>query len=136
MNPKLVLFGLLVSGIAILYSLNIYQLPIGPHGGELKQAEDFNIELKASFPNLYVYLLDQKFKPINNKDISCEIRFFFPGDVSNDIVLKPFQEDGFVIETSKIMYKACRVTFNISGKSVSALFEKESSLVQRKGDQE
>lgn len=132
MNTKLILVGLLLSGIILLYSLNIDQSPTGPHGGELKQAESFNIEMLSSFPNLYVYLFDQKLQPINNKEVTCEIKFFFPDHTSKDLNLKPFEEDGFVIETSKIVYNACKVTFNVSGRPVSAMFEREHSIVKKK----
>lgn len=132
MKAIIVLFGLLLSGIILLYSLKLKQSTVGPHGGEVKQAENFNIEMKAAFPNLYFYLLDQKLKPIENKGISCEVRFFFPGDTSTDLTIKPFQEDGFILEASKIVYNSCRVTFNVFGKSISAKFEKESIIVQEK----
>ncbi len=132
MFARFILLVLLLSGIVVLYSLDTYQSPSGPHGGDVKQAENFNIEMKASFPSIYVYLLDQKLKPINNKGITCEIKFFFPDDTSTDLELKPFQDDGFIMESSKIVYNFCIVTFNVFGKSVSAKFEKESTVVREK----
>lgn len=125
MNAKLILFGLILSGIVLLYSANKYQGTIGPHGGELKAAENFHIELKEAFPNLHCYLLDQKLLPVNNDGVLCEIRFFMPDETTVDLTLKPFLSDGFILESNAIVYNSCRVTFNISGKSVSAKFAKE-----------
>ncbi|MES2285501.1 MAG: hypothetical protein V4547_07420 [Bacteroidota bacterium] len=132
MNAKLILFGLLLSGIVILYSLNICQAITGPHGGELKPAENFNIELKEAFPNLHCYLLDQKLLPVSNKGVLCEVRFFLPNETSVDLNLKPFEDDGFILESNTIVYNSCRVTFNMSGKSVSAKFSKENLIVNDK----
>ncbi|MES2140719.1 MAG: hypothetical protein V4511_13505 [Bacteroidota bacterium] len=132
MNAKLILFGLLLSGIVILYSVNVYQSTTGPHGGELEPAENFNIELKEAFPNLQCYLLDQKLLPISNKGVLCEIRFFLPNETSVDLNLKPFEDDGFILESNTIVYNSCRVTFNMSGKSVSAKFSKENLIVHDK----
>jgi len=131
MNTKLILFGSFISGIIILYSLSTAQSGAGPHGGELKETENYYIEMKATFPNLYFYLLTQKLEPVNNKGISCEATFFFPDQTSVVLSLKPFEDDGFIIESSKIVYNSCRVTFNVFGKSVSALFEKESMIVTK-----
>jgi hypothetical protein len=125
MNTKLILFGLILSGIVVLYSVNRYQGTTGPHGGELKPAENFNIELKEAFPNLHCYLLDQKLEPVSNLGVLCEIRFFMPDETTVDLNLKPFLNDGFILESNTIVYNSCRVTFNISGKSVSAKFNKE-----------
>lgn len=132
MKARIILLGLLLSGIVVLFSINEPQPAIGPHGGELKQAENFKIELKSSFPNFYTYLLDQKLKPVKNKGITCEIKFFFPDDTSADLILKPFQDDGFILELGKTVYNSCIVTFNVFGKSVSAKFEKENSIVSEK----
>lgn len=128
MNTKLILFGLLLSGIAILYSVNSNQVTSGPHGGELKSAENFHIELKEAFPNLHCYLLDQKLGPVSNVGVLCEIRFFMPDETSVDLNLKPFLDNGFILESNTIVYNSCRVTFNISGKSISAKFDKENMI--------
>lgn len=132
MNAKLILFGLLLSGIVILYSVNRYQGTTGPHGGELKAAENFHIELKEAFPNLHCYLLDQKLLPVSNVGVLCEVRFFMPDETSVDLTLKPFLNDGFILESNSIVYNSCKVTFNISGKSVSAKFDKENLIAHEK----
>lgn len=132
MKARLILFVLFLSEILVLYSLNIVQSNTGPHGGEFKQVENFNIEMKSSFPNFYFYLLDQKLKPINNYGISCEVRFFLPDETSTELTLKRFQQDGFMIEAGEIIYNSCRVTFNVFGKLVSAKFEKENFMVRKK----
>lgn len=132
MNAKLILLGLLLSGIVILFSVNRYQETTGPHGGELKSAENFLIELKEAFPDLHCYLLDQKLLPVSNKGVLCEIRFFMPDETTVDINLKPFLNDGFILESNTIVYTSCRVTFNISGKSVSAKFDKENLIARGK----
>jgi|ERR1035437_6922964 len=111
---------------------NKSQVTIGPHGGKVKKTENFNIEKIQSHENLYVFLLDNNFKPMSNKGITGEIRFYFLDKTTSDIPLKPFEADGFVVGINDTGYHSCRITFLISGKSISAKFDNESLIVLNK----
>lgn len=131
MKTKFILFGLLLLAI-IFYSVNKHQSIAGPHGGAIQQADNYNIELNAVSSNLYAYLLDQKLKPISNKGISCEVKFLLTDNTTMDAALKPFLEDGFIMESSTIVYQSCKITFNVHGNSISAKFEHENFSVHQK----
>jgi hypothetical protein len=128
------IFSTLFVGIAIVFvSFNSYQSAIiGPHDGIVKEAGDYNIEIKNSEPTLYAYLLDKKLKPIANKGILCEARFLFSDSTNVNIHLKPYGNEGFSMESSALKYNSYRIYFNVNGKMVSAQFENESLIVEKK----
>ena len=115
-----------------LISLNLMDNPVGPHGGVVKQAGMYNIELKNSYPNLYAFLLDNRQRPISNKGISCDGKLIFADSTSSIILFKPFWEDGFSMKLGSIRYYACRINFNVSGKVVSALFDNDNLIAPKK----
>jgi len=121
---------IIIAAITLLISLKMFQSPYGPHGGVVKPAGNYQIEMKNPFGNLYAYLLDVESKPMRNKRISCKVRYYFPDNTTTEIDLKPFGDDGFMAETTTRFY-SCRITFNLQGKSVSAKFENENPIVQK-----
>ena len=133
MRTKIILFILLFSGITFAFiSMNTFQISTGPHGGNIQQAGNFNIEMKVSHPDFYAYLLNKQCRPISNKGVSGEIRFFFRDSTSLDIPLKPYEEDGFRMESSVSDYYSYRVTFHAFGKFISAKFDNENVIAQKK----
>lgn len=115
-----------------LISQNLLQPTSGPHGGKVKPAGEYHIEMKNVYPNIYTFLLDKKNKPIKNKGILCEINFILPNHTVINSQLKPFREDGFTMELGELNFSSCRVFFNVYGKSISAGFENENPIVQKK----
>ena len=130
MKTKLIFLALLLIFIFVLLGFVHYQPSIGPHGGTVKQTENYNIEMKNPYGNFYAYLLDKKLKSISNKGISCEVKFFLADNTNIDIVLKPQGDDSFFTETT-VQYQSCRITFNLFGKMVSAKFENETPMVKK-----
>lgn len=122
-----------LSFIAILYSYSriIYD-DIGPHGGIVKSVGNYNIEMKVSKPDFQAYLLDSRLNPISNKGMSCEIRFYLYDSSTLDIDLKPFGEDGFVMESGINGYHYYNVIFSFFGKQIRAKFEDENVIVLNK----
>lgn len=114
-----------------LISINFFQSPFGPHGGRVKTAGEYNIEMKNVYPNIYTFLLDKDYKPIKNKEILCEIHFILPDNTKINSQLKPFEEDGFIMELGELNFSTCRVFFNVHGKSVSAGFENEKPIAKK-----
>lgn len=119
-----------VTTMELLLKNNI-QVTNGPHGGKLKKTETFYIEKVQSHENIYVYLLNNKCIPINNKEIKGEIRFYFRDQTTSDAPLIPFESEGFEAKMSDENYHACRITFVISGKSISAIFDNDNLIVQK-----
>lgn len=114
-----------------LLLLNKSQVTIGPHGGKIKKAENFNIEKIQSPEYLYVFLLDNNYKPISNKGVIGEVRFYYLDETTSDIPLLPFETEGFVVKMQENQYHSCRITFIISGKFISAKFDNESLIVNK-----
>ena len=133
MKTKIVVTALLIFSLSLyLISLNLFQSSIGPHGGTVKLAGDYNIEMKSIYPNIYTFLLNKKNKPIINKKLSCEISFMLPNNTVINSQLKSFRDDGFIMELGGLNFSSCRVFFNVLGKSVSAEFESENPIVEKK----
>lgn len=129
MRTVAILSVLLLFAIMNLLLLNTSQVTIGPHGGKVKKAENFNIEKIQSPENLYTFLLDNNYKPISNKGVVGEVRFYYIDETTSDIPLIPFETEGFVVKMQENQYHSCRITFIISGKSISAKFDNESLIV-------
>lgn len=132
MKTKIIVIALLIAAAIILVSLNVFQSSQGPHGGTVKKAENYNIEMKNPGGSMYAYLLDRNLKPVNNKGISCKVKLFFPDKTAADQILSPFGTDGFIIELIPMYYVSCTVTFNVAGKNIEADFENEVLFVDKK----
>ncbi|MBI4944969.1 MAG: hypothetical protein HY840_01055 [Bacteroidetes bacterium] len=130
MKQKIIFPTLLIVITLGLIGFRLYQSSLGPHGGTVKHAGNYNIEMKNPYGNFYAYLLDKKLKPISNKGVSCEVKFFFSDNTNTDAVLKPQGDDAFFAETM-FQYQSCRITFNVFGNVVSAQFSNETPMVQK-----
>lgn len=132
MKTTIIVTAFLLLGVtAAFISIDKSSEAKGPHGGKLKRAGEFNIELKTSYPDFYAYLLDKKYGSTSNKGITCEIKFMFPDSTFQDISLKPYQEDGFKMVSTVSGYYSYRVVFNVSGKYISANFEDDNVIVHK-----
>jgi hypothetical protein len=80
---------------------------------------------------VYAYLLDAKMKTISNKGIRGEVRFFFSDSTNLDVRLDSTAGDAFRAKAIPGFY-ASKITFHFFGKDVSALFEKQEQIVQKK----
>lgn len=134
MKAKIAVIIMLFFFIGIIsysYTKSIYDNE-GPHGGRLKSVDNFNIEVKVVSPGFHVYLLDKQLNSINNKGMSCEIRFFLYDNTILDVALKPFGNDGFMVESSLTGYHSYNVIFYAFGKQIKAKFEAENIIVLNK----
>lgn len=126
-----IMYALFLLTILTLLSL-VAPTSVGPHGGIVKKAEGFYIEMENNpDTTFFAYLLNKKLKTISNKGISGEVKFFFPDSTALNVELKPAPGNAF---TAKPVpgFNSCKITFLVFGKSVSAPFEKESQTAQKK----
>lgn len=126
-----IMYALFLLALATLVSLGSTQAE-GPHGGIVKKAEGYYIEMKNNpDTSFFAYLLSKKQKTISNQNISGEVQLFFPDSTTLDVKLTPIAGNGF---TAKVLtgFYACKITFHVFEKEVSAQFEKQSQIVQRK----
>lgn len=105
--------------------------PRGPHDGVIKKTGNYFIEINTPGKFIYAYLLDKKLKTINDKDLSCEVKFALPDSTSFSLKLKPTTDGGFMGENLN-GFNGCIVTFIAFGKSISAKYENASVLVLEK----
>ena len=131
-RSKLLIVLFFIATSTFLISLAFIQFELGPHGGNVKNAGPYNIELKNSYPEFYVFLLDKNNTPIKNHNISCEAKFIFADNKSYSSTLIPFGDDGFYGEVISSNYYLCKINFNVRGKSISTVFENDITIVRKK----
>lgn len=104
----------------------------GPHNGRVEKAgSSYFIEFKNLNQEIHTYLLDKTFRSIDNKGISCEIKFIYADSTSFTKSLLPFGNDGFTSGLITSPFHSCRIIFNVAGNTVSAGFENPNPLVQK-----
>lgn len=131
-KPVYIIISLLLVGLFLYsYKSSVYN-DIGPHGGRVKNVGNYNIEMKVASPNYQAFLLDNRLNPISNKGVTCEMRFFLYDSSTLDIDLKPFGEDGFIVESGIAGYHFYNVIFYAFGKQIKAKFEDENVIVLNK----
>lgn len=99
-----------------------------PHGGIIKEADGYFIEVKNAAKNFNVYLLNNKMEPIGTKNITGKAQFFFPDSTDLEMNLKPMNDKAFNCVPPPGYY-ASKITFNIMGKTVSARFPSQNTVV-------
>jgi len=121
--------------VTILISAIVFQpspvATVGPHNGVMKQSGNYYIEMKAGYPGFYAFLFDNRIKPINNKGISCQVKFEFWDETTFSAVLKPFGEDGFFIGSYAPKFSSCKISFDAFGKHIAAEFENENVIAKK-----
>lgn len=132
MRTRFIVITLLVILALILISLKVFQSSDGPHGGITKRSGQYSIEMKNPGGSLYAFLLDGNQKPLNNKELACKAKLFYPDRTSSDVEMSRWGPDGFFIELIPRYYTSCMIIFNVSGKEVSAEFENETLFVEEK----
>jgi hypothetical protein len=131
-RSKLILTLFFLCIASLIISLAFIQYDLGPHGGTVKNAGVYNIELKNSYPVFYVFLLDRNHMPIKNYGITCDAKFIYQDTTSYNKALMPYSDDGFYSEYTSSGFNFCKINFNIRGRIVSAIFENDISIVKKK----
>jgi len=129
-KAKIFFLVLLYCVIIAFVSWNKAQ-PHGPHNGILKKTGNYFIEINTPGKFIYAYLLDKKLKTINDKDLSCEVKFSLPDSTNFNLKLKPTADGGFMGENLN-GFNGCLVTFSAFRKSISAKYENASIFVVEK----
>jgi hypothetical protein len=97
-----------------------------PHGGIVKSAGDYHIELVDTGPKIRVYLLDIRERSLNLKGVTG-IAIFRNGDVTTGTQrLSATGDPFFEIPLKGHPYTAIIINLKINGRSVIAKFDKDS----------
>ena len=111
----------------LLFSFRLKVSSDGPHGGTIKSAGNYYIEIKNYKSRLYAFLLDKNVCSMNNLGVSCNAKFLLKDSSSVSFHLKPFWEDAFFARTGTLNFYTVKITFHVSsGETVSAEFRNES----------
>lgn len=105
---------------------------LGPHGGVVKQAGNYYIELKTESPYLYTFLLDKNTKSVSNKDVFCEARFVFSDKTDLNVTLLSYLTDGFSTRMVTEDYSSVQIYFNFHGEAITTQFENENLIASHK----
>ncbi len=129
---KILFILILLLATLTLIGLHFSQSPEGPHGGEVKQAGTYNIEVKTVSSYFFSYLLDSNAQPIGNKGISCNVRFIYSNHDDYTVSLTPYEGDGFFVKLVMPQYNLSQVSFIVKGNTIMAQFENESLIAKNK----
>ncbi|MGZ3864512.1 MAG: hypothetical protein ACXVPN_16470 [Bacteroidia bacterium] len=109
----------------------IFLKPQGPHGGVVKRADNYFIEMKSEEKAFSAYIFDKKFKAIEIPDIHGKVKFYFRGSADINVPLNLSTKNEFKC-IPPIGYYSCKVMFTIMGKPVSANFFNPMQIVMQK----
>lgn len=131
MRTKIIFFAVLVIIAGTFISMKtIFAADQGPNDGRILKVGNNYIEVKKDYIHFYAYLLDDQKNAMNNKDMTCEIRFFLVDGNTLDIPLTKHGVNGFMIDYFANDYNSYRITFEMGGKSIGAKFDNENLLVK------
>lgn len=117
--------------VLLLISFGIFKSFQGPHGGTVKKAGKYNIEVKNLPAAFSTWLLDHKLKSMSNENVTCQVRFLFADSTHVDADLVKLGTDGFTTTTAFDNYSTCRVTYTAAGEKITAKFDNETILVKK-----
>lgn len=95
-----------------------------PHGGTVKSASDFHIEVVVKDGMVMAYLLDGKEKAMANTGVTAAAVIQMADGQTSTITLIPSGTDGFMYTLDKSKkYNKAIVTITTGGKTASASFD-------------
>jgi hypothetical protein len=95
-----------------------------PHGGTVKSAGDFHIEVSIKDGMVMAYLLDGKEKAMKNTGVTGTAIIQTANGQTSNITLIPNGNEGFMYTLDKAKkYNKAIVTFTSGGKTASASFD-------------
>lgn len=99
-----------------------------PHGGIVKTAGDYHVEMVMAKGKATFYLLDDKEKSMTNKGITGTVLFQFADKTTATVPLTASGDAAFLATNEKVStFKSCVVTFKVNGKTVTAKFTEEKA---------
>jgi hypothetical protein len=97
----------------------------GPHGGRLKTAGTYKIELFGCNDHIEVYLFDRDTNAISNNNVSGSVEFFYSGQATLNCPLVHYGMDGFTAKIPANTFLYSKPTFNMNNVIVTEKFENE-----------
>ncbi len=95
-----------------------------PHGGTVKSAGDYHIEISVKDGMVMAYLLDGKEKAMKNTGVTGTALVQTADGKTSTVTLSANGDEGFMYNLDKAKkYNKAVVTFTTSGKTASASFD-------------
>lgn len=95
-----------------------------PHGGTVKSAGDFHIEVNVKDGMVMAYLLDAKEKTMKNTGVNATAIIQTADGQTSSIILIPSGKEGFMYILDKTKkYSKAIVNMMVNGKTASATFD-------------
>jgi hypothetical protein len=115
-----------------IFPLHAQQAGLGPHGGRLKPAGNYKIELFGCENYLEVYVFDRDTEAVNNSNISGSVEFFYKEQAILSYPLVRYGMDGFTAKIPLTAFFQCRVSLNIDSEFiVTEIFDNECMNTNR-----
>lgn len=121
-NLKIAVIYLFLSIFSITYSFSQDHEHKAPHGGSVKSAGDYHIEMVMKDKKMTFYIYDATMKPVKNAGINGNIVLQYEKNSATE-KLMPESTDHFMVSMKEGHVMSCDVTFTIGAKKVSAKFE-------------
>ena len=107
-------------------SMGHAQMDMPPHGGVLKDAGKYRVEMTVDLvmmqDRLAFYIFKGNMKPLSGKDVTGSITFLNPDGTSTTTPLVSRGGNHFVAQLENTEPFSCTVEFVVKGKPVSAVF--------------
>ncbi len=96
-------------------SMVAQQKGFGPHGGRLKSAGNYKIELFGCDDHLEIYLFDRDTNAINNNGIIGTVEFYFNGSTTLISTIARYGVDGFTARIPSMNFMYSKPALDING---------------------
>lgn len=93
-----------------------------PHGGVVKTAGDYHIEMVMAGDKISFYVLDANEKTLSNKGVTGNVVLQFEDKTTSTEKLTAEGTEQWKVVPKKKDVMNCIVTFNVNGKSITAKF--------------
>lgn len=93
-----------------------------PHGGSIKTADNYKVEMVDCYEYVEVYLYELDMCPVLNRGFSGQIDFYFPNNDCYSSKLYYYGVDAFTAEVTQHCYTGCSVNLHGVGVSIKAEF--------------
>ena len=104
----------LLLAICLSQLVKAQQKGFGPHGGRLKNAGNYKIELFGCDDHLEIYLFDRDTNAINNNGITGTVEFYFSGSATLVSTLIHYGVDGFTAKIPAMTFIYSKPILNIN----------------------
>ena len=106
--------------LPLFFTQGIYaqQKDIGVHGGRLKTAGNYKIELFGCENYIEVYVFDIDNEAINNANIKGNVEFFYQNQATLNYPLVKYGVDGFTAKIPATTFYQCRLSLDMNSEFI------------------